>query len=159
VGTNISRSTWLARYAERLALQNYPNPLTACGGKVYSQNDEDGITFEILRRLGLSTGVFAEFGVGDGRENNTLALAAAGWSGFWVGGEDLDFDPNTLHSPAPNFHYQKAWKQRSNLLQLFRDGLKQIRRTDCTVFSLDLDGNDFYFASDILAAGIRPELF
>jgi hypothetical protein len=53
-------------------------------------NDEDGITFEIPRRIGLADGVFAEFGVGNGVENNTLAPAAAGWTGFWVDGEDLD---------------------------------------------------------------------
>jgi hypothetical protein len=35
--------------------------------------------------------VSAEFGVSDGMENSTLVLAALGWSGFWVGGEQLKF--------------------------------------------------------------------
>lgn len=44
-------------------------------GKVYSQNDEDGIIAEIFRRIGVSDRrCFIELGVGDGLENNTLAL-------------------------------------------------------------------------------------
>ena len=54
---------------------NAHNPLNKCGAKYFSQNDEDGITSEIVRRLGFKTGVFAEFGVGDGSENNTLISA------------------------------------------------------------------------------------
>ena len=73
----LQRTCALSRYADPLALQDHPNPLTSCGGKVYSQNDEDGITFEILRRLGISTGVFAEFGVGNGTDAIELALRAS----------------------------------------------------------------------------------
>ena len=49
-----------------------------------------GITLEILRRIGcLYHGTYAEYGDGDGTENNTLFLTALGWRGFWVGGETL----------------------------------------------------------------------
>lgn len=64
----------------------HPNPLNKFGKKCFSQTDEDGITIEILRRLELiNNGVYAEYGVGNGTENNTLILAALGWKGFWVG--------------------------------------------------------------------------
>src|SRR5512146_745114 len=64
----------------------HPNPLSRCGMKCFSQTDEDGITLEILRRIrSLESGTFAEFGVGNGSENNTLILKALGWKGFWVG--------------------------------------------------------------------------
>ena len=47
--------------------------------KCFSQTDEDGITIEILRRIGcLEKGTFAEFGPGDGMENNTLILKSLG---------------------------------------------------------------------------------
>ena len=49
---------------------HHPNPLTKFGTKCFSQTDEDGLTLEILRRLGLEYGVFAEFGVGNGKENS-----------------------------------------------------------------------------------------
>src|SRR5947209_3607764 len=62
------------------------NPLNRFGGKYFSQADEDGITLEIIKRLGIKTGTFAELGVGNGLENNTLILLANGWRGFWIGG-------------------------------------------------------------------------
>jgi hypothetical protein len=35
----------------------------------------------------IETGTFAEFGVGNGLENNTLILLASGWRGFWIDGQ------------------------------------------------------------------------
>ena len=55
--------------------QAHPNPLTRYGRKCFSQADEDGITLEILRRIGIQDGTFCEFAVGNGLENNTLLLA------------------------------------------------------------------------------------
>src|SRR5580658_11232056 len=139
--------------------QNHPNPLLRYGGKVYSQNDEDGITFEILRRMGIAMGVFAEFGVGNGVENNTLALAAAGWSGLWIGANDLAFETNPGPSHKLNFHYQKAWVTRSNVVQLFRRGLGLIERPQCDLISMDLDGKDYYFVGAVLRSGATPKIF
>ena len=55
--------------------------------------------------MGIKKGVFAEFGAGDGTENNTICLAALGWKGFWVGGDDLKFNYND----SENFSYRKSW--------------------------------------------------
>jgi hypothetical protein len=155
----LNTTAQLSRFAARELLQDHPNPLTKNGGKVFSQNDEDGITLEILRRIGLSKGVFAEFGVGDGVENNTLALAAAGWSGFWAGGEDLGFDCNPGRVAAPNFSYHKRWIKLSNIVDLHQEGLSAIRRNACDLISLDLDGNDYYLAEQLLRFGISPTVF
>jgi len=152
-------SDLITRYAGNTLLQNHPNPLLAYGGKVYSQNDEDGITFEILRRIGVANGVFAEFGVGNGVENNTLALAAAGWSGLWIGANDLAFETNPGPSHKLNFHFQKAWVTRSNVVHLFRSGLGLIERPQCDLISMDLDGNDYYFVDELLRSGATPKIF
>ncbi len=156
---HIAKFTVLAKFDKAFAFQDHPNPITTCGLKVYSQNDEDGITLEILRRIGLSKGVFAEFGVGQGLENNTLSLAAMGWSGIWVGGEDLVFDVNPNQAKALNFHFQKAWVKRSNIVDLHRSGLANIGQSRCDLISLDLDGNDYYFVQELLRSGISPEVF
>lgn len=156
---SLNKISVLLRQTNVAALQRHPNPLVDCGAKIYSQNDEDGIIFEIVRRLNITNGVFAEFGVGDGLENNTLALAAAGWSGFWVGGEDLAFNPNPLGTTRPNFVYQKAWITKSNIVELYQRGLEAIRRQKCDLMSLDLDGNDYYFVEALLASGALPEVF
>ncbi|OBH92838.1 hypothetical protein [Mycobacterium sp. E2733] len=135
---------------------SHPNPLNRAGKKCFSATDEDGITLEILRRIGrLDDGVFAEFGVGDGTENNTLILAALGWKGFWVGGQDLA----VAVEDHPRFAYEKAWITADNIVALSRSCLQRIDATGVDVVSLDLDGNDIYLVEKLLADGIRPKLF
>lgn len=134
----------------------HPNPLNRAGQRCFSGTDQDGITLEILRRIGgLDGGVFAEFGVGDGTENNTLILAALGWKGFWVGGQDLAVS----HADGPRFTYEKAWITAENILPLSRSCLRRIDATGVDVVSLDLDGNDIYLVEKLLADGLRPKLF
>lgn len=134
------------------------NPLSAHGASVFSQSDEDGITIEILRRIDrLDSGVYAEFGVGDGVENNTLVLAALGWRGFWVGGQDL-----AIKLPPPQtrrLHYTKAWINLDNIVELARAGLQGLGESRLDVISLDLDGNDLHFVHALLGAGVKPALF
>jgi hypothetical protein len=149
----------LGRYSADAELQNHPNPLTKAGAKVYSQNEEDGITFEILRRLNIDKGVFGEFGVGDGTENNTLALAARGWKGFWVGNQDLAFDHNPDRVESCAFSYKRGWIKQSNIVDLCAEGLVSVSETQCHLISLDLDGNDYHFVKTLLEAGALPEVF
>ncbi len=136
----------------------FQNPLNNYGYKCFSQSDEDGITLEILRRIGIvDKGVFAEFGVGDGTENNTLILAAMGWRGFWVGGEKLAFD---VRPPKQiGFAYIRDWVTKDNIVDHTKAGMKAIGANFIDVVSLDLDGNDLYFVKEILSAGFRPRLF
>lgn len=57
--------------------------------RVYSQNGEDGILEEILRRVGAESRYFVEFGVGSGSECNCARLALEeGWHGLF-----LEVDP------------------------------------------------------------------
>ncbi len=135
--------------------QQHPNPLNRFGMKCFSQTDEDGITLEIIRRLGISKGSYAEFGVGNGLENNTLILAALGWKGFWVGGEDLAFNFNASQS----FSYIKSWITKENIVQSANAGMAAIEAHGIDVLSLDLDGNDIYFVSELLENRVRPKLF
>ncbi len=140
------------------ALRNgHSNPLSRFGAKCFSQTDEDGITLEILRRMKAERGYYAEFGVGNGLENNTLILAACGWKGFWVGGETLAFSL----TKSPKFHYQKEWITRENVTGLADTGLSHfnIDRGALDVISLDLDGNDIYFVEELLSSGFSPKLF
>jgi hypothetical protein len=137
--------------------RTHPNPINARGQKCFSQADEDGITLEILRRLGcLDSGTFAEFGVGDGTENNTLILKALGWNGFWVGGQNLAFE---VRQSPESFCYFKEWITLENIQSLARKGREYIGADALDVVSLDLDGNDLYFVDALLAGGFNPKLF
>ena len=136
---------------------SHPNPLNHFGSKSISQTDEDGITIEILRRIKcLEIGTFAEFGVGDGTENNTLILKAMGWKGFWVGGENLAFNINTNKK---DFLYLKDWISLDNILTLAHTGKNYIDSGDIDLISLDLDGNDIYLVEELLKNDFLPKLF
>lgn len=138
---------------------SHGNPFNRFGRKTFSQNDEDGLTFEIIRRIGLERGTFAEFGVGNGLENNTLALAAAKWRGFWAGNEDLAFDPNPERRQAVKFAYIKTFITRANLLEIIRVGLESIGKQQLDLISVDLDGIDIYLVELMLANAIAPKVF
>lgn len=133
----------------------HDNPLNSYGKKGFSQADEDGITIEIVKRLGLAEGTYAEFGVGDGLENNTLILASMGWKGFWVGGDDLAFNPK----PSKKFCYLKSWVTLDNVVELAKDGLGRLNQNNIDLLSIDLDGNDIYFVEKLLASEIKPKVF
>lgn len=63
-------------------------PLTGFELRAFSQNGEDGVMVELLRRAGEGNRYFVEFGAGDGRENSTLFLAdVLGWSGLYIEGD------------------------------------------------------------------------
>src|SRR5699024_652937 len=72
------------RGAIALALPGNP---AADGYKTYSQSDEDGILESIFARLGEGGRSFAEFGCGNGLENNTHLLLLKGWRGVWIDGD------------------------------------------------------------------------
>jgi hypothetical protein len=131
------------------------NPLNRFGKKCFSQSDEDGISLEIIKRINLQSGTYAEFGVGDGLECNTLIFAALGWKGFWVGGQDLAFD----YSKSKKFWYLKEWITLENINSLVTAGLNKINSSAVDVVSLDLDGNDLYLIDALLVSGHRPKLF
>ena len=107
-------------------------------------------TLEIIKRIGISNGVFAEFGVGDGKENNTLILLGLKWKGFWCGGENLAFN---ISNTSRLFFYKK-WINQENICSLMKDGMQDLDEKNVDLISLDLDGNDLYFCCIIIIARI-----
>ncbi len=124
------------RYVEPRRLQRH-------AFQVNSQNGEDGIIQEIFRRIGFSTRVFAEVGIGDGTENNTAFLLSQGWKGFWIDGSDAflrkisgrkDLPPDCLITCV-------SFVSKENIAEIFsRLGVPR----DFDLMSLDIDQNTFY---------------
>ena len=131
------------------------NPLLSHGRKVYSQNDEDGLIEEILRRCGLDhAGSFIELGVGDGTENNTLNLVLKGWRGLWLGGE-----PVRVHHDGKRLRFRECWIDRDNVMDLVNEELAALGVEQPDVMSVDLDGNDYHVNEALLQGGFRPALW
>jgi hypothetical protein len=132
---------------------DHPNPLLRFGKKYFSQSDEDGILLEILRRIGMKSGVCVEIGCGNGTENNTLNLLLRGWPSVWIDVQPLAFDAQvnpTLLS------FQKSFVTAENIPQLVRRGLTSFGVRNCEVLSIDVDGNDGYIARALLQDGVSP---
>ena len=123
----------------------------------FSQNGEDGILDVLRQQLRSANRYFIEIGAADGIENNTAWLAVAEkYSGIMIEGNAL------CASRA-----QRAISACSIIVEchhLFVTPESAVRlasvalHRDPDVFSLDIDGNDFYVAQALLDAGIRPKI-
>lgn len=157
---NKSTHSMLIELVYQSRLKSHTNPFAAKYAKRYfSQSDEDGITLEILSRIGSesksSSNLFLEFGVGNGTENNSLVLLSSGYSGTWVGGQDLAINP----SASSNLKFIQTWVTLDNIIEIYQNSLKLWSTPQFDMVSMDLDGNDFYFVSSLLDCGCRPKLF
>ncbi len=122
-----------------------PKSLIPFGGKIYSQNDEDGIIREIFNRIGTTNKVFVEFGIGNGLENNTLALLFDDWQGLWI-------DASTRSINAICNHFSEIIRNgkltviESFITKTNIDGLisANVKHSEIDLLSVDIDGNDYH---------------
>lgn len=107
-----------------------------------SQNGEDGILAEILRRMRIGTGFFVEFGVQDGSVCNTARLAANGWSGVYIEADDADAAALAArHAANPRIVVVHGFVTAENICDIFaRAGVP----TEFDLLSIDIDGNDYW---------------
>jgi hypothetical protein len=145
---------------EILADPGYADPrrLERFGGKVYSQNDEDGIIDEIFRRIGVEARSFVEFGVSDGRECNTLKRLLEGWQGLWIeGGTELCAAirrtfPDQIAAGA--LELRESFVSAENIDSIIT-GSRIARGGVLDLLSIDIDGNDYYVFQAIRSVRAR----
>jgi hypothetical protein len=112
----------------------------------YSQNGEDGVLEEILRRLEIRDGCFVEFGAWDGIHlSNTYRLLRQGWTGVYIEGDARKFAELTENMRGHSGRLQlihayvepRGERSLDNLLA--PTGI----RTDFEVLSIDVDSCDW----------------
>lgn len=129
-----------------------PKRLEIFGWKVYSQGDEDGIIDAIFHRLGINKGTFAEIGVENGLECNTLLLLHQGWKGFWFeSNEDYAKQIQNKFSNVKGLGLCVGKITKENINQIFRD----MNITDLDFLSIDIDGMDIYLLEEL---EIKPKV-
>ena len=118
----------------------------------FSQNGEDGILDVLLSNLLNSNSNCIEIGVSDGMQNNTAWLIVAeNFNGIMIEGNPLFASRAKLITRQCHNMFvtcDNVQKIKSMSSELYPD-----------VFSLDIDGNDYYIAKAILEAGFRPKIF
>lgn len=141
----IELSKELARLQIEVRTSMPENP-AACGFKVYSQADEDGINEDITRRVGIDRGSFIEIGCGDGRENNSHYLLLKGWRGIWVDGAPENIAAIRAALPLDGrLRLVEQVVTRENVTTIpAAAGLPDLAPLD--LLSVDVDGNDLAIA-------------
>jgi hypothetical protein len=134
--------------------------LSAHGYKVFSQSDEDGIINAIFGRIGLTNKTFVEFGVGDGLENNTVALLYEGWSGLWIEGSgDLcqkisrDFASAIASGQLKLINSFVTPENINDLIS------REIKVSEIDLLCIDIDGNDAHVFDRITCVNPRVIVF
>jgi hypothetical protein len=125
-----------------------PRGLQPVEASRFSQNGEDGVIAEILRRIGATSRTCIEIGAADGSENCTRALVEAGFDATWIEG-----DPAAAEAArrVGNTTVIQAFVDRDNVVALL-DGAD--REPD--LLALDVDGNDWWVWRALGQAGFRP---
>ena len=123
-----------------------PKRLTRHGYKVYSQNDEDGILMEIIRRLGdKCPKKFIEFGVENGLQCNSLRLLVDGWQGLWIeGAEKYCGEIKNIFAreiAANKLTLTNGFVTKDNVNDLFTAGGMT---GDIGMLCIDIDSNDIW---------------
>ena len=134
-----------------------PKNLISFGSKVYSQTDEDGIIQEIFTRIGATNKVFVEFGIGNGLENNTLALLFDGWRGLWIDASSRSTNKIKKHFSeiieSEQLKVVNSFITKENINRLIS---KNIDADEVDLLSVDIDGNDYHIIDSI--ACITPRV-
>jgi hypothetical protein len=142
-------------------LSEQPDNIAAKGYKVYSQTDEDGIIEEIFSRTGADR-TFIEIGIESGHECNSHLLLLKEWRGCWIEGSpkwcarvraELG-----LEEAGNIFQLIEAFVRRDNISSLYRRACAFLEVENVGLFSLDIDGNDFFIAQELLSSGARPHV-
>jgi len=151
---------WMNEYINRLRndrKEKDPKSLIPYGYKIYSQSDEDGIINEIFSRIGTTNNNFIEIGVGDGLENNTVALLFQNWHGIWIeaSAQKVRKIKNGFKHTIDSGRLQikNSFVCRENIDQILSPLIKE---SDLDLLSVDIDGNYYHIISAI--SGITPRV-
>jgi hypothetical protein len=120
----------------------------------FSQNGEDGIIEFLISALNYSNKYFLEIGTGNGIENNTSYLGhIKKFSGLQVEGSD-QFHADALMIKPWLVECMNSFVDETTVQAIYQKMLIK----DPDVFSIDIDGNDYYITKLLLETGLQPKI-
>jgi hypothetical protein len=133
-----------------------PKSLVPFSAKMYSQNGEDGIIQEIFQRIGTTNKIFVEFGIGNGLENNTLALLFSDWKGLWIEGSSKSVKNIHKHFASlistKQLQISHSFITKENIDDIISNHIKE---SEIDLLSIDIDGNDYHVLNAIQSISPR----
>ena len=123
----------------------------------FSQNGEDGLIEQLMRRVRQPNRYFVEIGASDGLENNSSYLAfVRKYCGLMVDGDVALINRARRHLQSKNsgINFLALRVEPDNVSSVLAESLEL--RPD--FFSLDIDGMDLYVAKALLESGFRPRV-
>lgn len=139
----------------------YPDSIALSGYKVYSQTDEDGIIEEVFKRIP-NDKRFLEIGIQTGIECNSLFLLLQGWKGTWVEGDAKYCNKIAKDLNGTSFKnklsVENVFVDRENITDIFNRSNNFFGSTEIDLFSLDIDGNDYYIMEQLLTHSFFPKV-
>lgn len=144
----------IRRYSAAEVVASGPD-LTRYELSVYSQNGEDGVLAEVLRRIGPGRKEFVEFGIERGVEGNCVALAdVLGWRGLFIDGDESDaLALAWKYRDNPHVRTINARVTAENVNDLFAANNVS---DEPDIVAIDVDGNDLWIWSALTHA--RPRV-
>lgn len=124
----------------------------------FSQNGEDGILDVLRKQLLRNNRYFIEIGAADGMQNNSSWLVVAEqYSGLMIEGNPSLVERANRLMPNHSIGVEciNMFVSSANIQELKSMSLY----SDPDVFSLDIDGIDYYIAKAIMDGGFRPKIF
>jgi hypothetical protein len=126
-----------------------PDSIGRFASSTYSQNGEDGIIAEIIKRLGLQELTFVEVGSSDGQENCTRLLLENGSVGLWIEGDREKAVRARELSPTISLEVVNEIIDCQNIMTVINNSTQVNSGFDLLV--VDVDGNDWWLFKTILA--------
>lgn len=141
-------------YGQLLARNGDCKDLTLYELSVFSQNGEDGVLNEIIRRIAVTEGTFFEIGASPNESNCALLADALGWSGVFC-------DSSAEENAGLRAKYRASSRVQvidehvtpanvNGLVHQYLDG------DDLDVFSIDVDGNEYWLWQGL--GDVRPKV-
>jgi hypothetical protein len=124
----------------------------------FSQNGEDGILQVLRSQLKQSNKYFVEIGAADGIDNNSAWLAIVEkYAGLMIEGDPalVERARRMVGHYSLGLEINNMFVDKNSAIALHKLALHD----DPDVFSLDIDGNDYYVAAALLQTGFRPKIF
>lgn len=124
----------------------------------FSQNGEDGILDVLRKQLLSSNRYFIEIGSADGIQNNSSWLVVAEqYNGLMIEGDKRLVERAKRQIPryCIGVEILNMFVNAGNIKDLKSLSLHE----DPDVFSLDIDGIDYYIVKEIMDGGFRPKIF